>query len=57
MTQTTLIEYHSDRPIVHFGNPGVDYWQEPPKRKKKKKPKPKEPKTHYPGRDDAAVYP
>lgn len=56
MTHTTQIEFHPDRPIVHFVNPGVAYWQEEPatKPKKKKKPKPKEPKTYYPGRDENA---
>lgn len=28
MTHTTEHEYHADRPIVHFGNPGVPYWKE-----------------------------
>lgn len=53
MTHTTQIEFHPDRPIVHFGNPGVAYWQEAPapKPKKKKRPKPKEPKTYYPAKE------
>lgn len=31
MTRTTEHEYHEDRPIVHFGNPGVKFWKEPKK--------------------------
>lgn len=42
MTYTTSIEYHPDRPIVHFGNVGaVKYYElpEPEKKPKKKKSK------------------
>lgn len=55
MTRTTQVEWHPDRPFVHFGSPPeVTYWREepcPPKGKKKKKSvKVKEPKTYHPGR-------
>lgn len=52
MTRTTQVEWHEDRPFVHFGSPPeVTYWREEPKPKKKKKPvRLKEPKTYYPGR-------
>lgn len=55
MTRTTQVEWHADRPFVHFGSPPeVTYWREelrPHKGKKKKKSaKVKEPKTYYPGR-------
>lgn len=30
MTHTTEIEYHRDRPLVHFGSPSdVEYWRKP----------------------------
>ena len=54
MTRTTQVEWHEDRPFVHFGSPPeVTYWREEPgpkKGKKKKSVKVKEPKTYYPGR-------
>lgn len=32
MTRTTQIEYHPDRPFVHFGSPeGTAYWKPEPK--------------------------
>ncbi len=55
MTRTTQVEWHPDRPFVHFGSPPeVTYWRNDPKPpKKKKKPKVKEPKTYYPGRGES----
>ena len=43
MTRTTQIEWHGDRPMIHFGSPAGDtYWKRPepeprPKTKKKRK--------------------
>lgn len=58
MTRTTQVEWHEDRPFVHFGSPPeVTYWREearPEKPKKKKKAKVKEPKTYYPARGEDA---
>lgn len=57
MTRTTQVEWHPDRPFVHFGSPPeVTYWREEPRpekpKKKKKSAKVKEPKTYYPGRGE-----
>lgn len=52
MTETTQIEYHPDRPIVHFGNPEVSYWRkgDKPKKKAKKRGKKRDSasKTYHP---------
>lgn len=38
MTRTTEIEYHPDRPFVHFGSPeGTAYWQPKPEEEEPKK--------------------
>lgn len=51
MTRTTQVEWHPNRPLVHFGSPPeIQYWREEPEKPKKKKKKVKEPKTYYPGR-------
>lgn len=47
MTRTTQVEWHHDRPLVHFGSPPeIQYWREEAEKPKKAK----EPKTYYPGR-------
>lgn len=43
MTETTFVEWHPDRPFVHFGSPSsVKYWDgsETPPDKPSEKPKP-----------------
>lgn len=38
MTHTTQIEWHDDRPLIHFGTPpDVKYWEAPKVKKSKKK--------------------